>query len=115
MKPVILSDTTFHRIMRAVQRVEQMPVQGVLDPYAQGTGSFRPFVAYLGKLTASCTKGSTGTLKVYEGTPGSESVHATSFTVDVFNKFADLESGKWVIALGVGVQTLYAIAAECST
>ena len=64
----------------------------------------------LGKTDASHAKGASGTVSIYSGTPGSE----TDTTIDLtaFNKFANIDSGKWVwVSLYGG--NFYITAAEC--
>ncbi len=113
--PKILSDATYARMMRVIERVEAMPIQGGLDPNQQGSVSplrYAPFCGYIGKLTAACTKGSTGTLRVYEGEWGAETVTPSSFTVPFMNVFGNVSSGLWGAVVGMTVTGLYLISAE---
>lgn len=66
---------------------------------------------YLAKTTATWTKGTSQTLNLWAGTPGSES--QVSDQVIAWNKFANVASGKWVM-LARANSTFYLIAAECS-
>ena len=66
----------------------------------------------LGKTAASHAKGASGTIDVWAGkTMGSESV-VTGVTVSAWNRFAALDSGKWVHAEVVGADWELS-AAEC--
>ena len=65
---------------------------------------------YLGKTTAAWTKGTSQTITLWAGTPGSES--ALSDQVLAWNKFADVATGKFVM-LARANDTYYLIAAEC--
>lgn len=64
----------------------------------------------IGKTTVAHDKGETETIDIYSGsTKGSET---TDSTVDAYNRFADVESGKWVVAAWIdGGYEL--ISAEC--
>lgn len=51
----------------------------------------------LGKTDAAHAKGATGTISIYTGTTkGSETDSGRDIT-GVYNRFADLETGKWVL------------------
>lgn len=65
---------------------------------------------YLGKTSAAWTKGTSQTITLWAGTPGSEA--ALSDQVLAWNKFADVASGKWVM-LARANSSFYLIAAEC--
>jgi hypothetical protein len=66
---------------------------------------------YLSKTTATWTKGTSQTLTVYVGDGGSETA-STGETVEAWNKFATVQSGKWVM-LARANGTFYLVAAEC--
>lgn len=69
------------------------------------------FRVILGKTDAAHNKGSAGTVSIYSGaTQGSET--DTTNNVTVYNRFADVESGKWVLVIRVG-NGWEMIAAEC--
>lgn len=63
---------------------------------------YRPRVTpILGKTDASHAKGATGTISIYSGTTkGSETDTGENLT-GVYNRFADLASGKWVLCFPV--------------
>lgn len=65
---------------------------------------------YLAKTTETWAKGTSQTLNLWAGTPGSES--QLSDQVIAWNKFATVASGKWVM-LARANTTFYLIAAEC--
>lgn len=54
-----------------------------------------PFRSFVGKTDAAHAKGGTGTISIYAGTLGSET-DTTVNMPNVFNRFADVASGKWV-------------------
>lgn len=55
----------------------------------------KPMLWFLGKTDASHSKGATGTVSIYTGSLGSETDTTVNKT-GVYNRFADLASGKWV-------------------
>jgi hypothetical protein len=54
-----------------------------------------PMLSFVGKTDADHDKGATGTVSIYAGSLGSESDTGANMT-DVYNRFADIASGKWV-------------------
>ena len=66
----------------------------------------------LGKTTVQWSKGTTATIAIYSGgTAGSET--QTGTLAGAINKFADVQSSKWVM-LGLGpLNAWYLISAEC--
>lgn len=70
-----------------------------------------PIDIVLGKTNASHAAGASGTVNVYSGTVGSEAI-ITSMTVSAYNRFTDIDSGKWVFVTWVNGQP-YLSAAEC--
>lgn len=98
------------RIARVVRHVEG-------DPFGGGAPGFGGAVpirqVYLGKTDASHAKGASGTVSIYAGaTAGSES--DTGVNVTAWNRFADVDSGKWVHVTWRG-NGWDLSAAECST
>jgi hypothetical protein len=77
----------------------------------RGSGSAYASPHYLSKTTAAWSKGSKQTLTIYVGEPGSEAA-SSGDTVEAWNKFAAVASGKWVM-LARANGTFYVIAAEC--
>ncbi len=64
----------------------------------RGTYFNSPNNRRLGKTTTSHAKGSTETVDIYSGaTKGSEST--TGVTVEAYNRFADIATGKWVFVV----------------
>ena len=66
---------------------------------------------YLSKTTAAWTKGTKATLTLYVGDGGSEAA-SSGDTVEAWNKFANVATGKWVM-LARANGTFYLVAAEC--
>jgi hypothetical protein len=64
----------------------------------------------LGKTESRWTKGTQQTLTVWAGVPGEEK--QTSSVVIAWNKFATIESGRWVMLARVS-GSWYLVAAEC--
>lgn len=54
-----------------------------------------PLRMFVGKTDAAHSKGATGTISIYAGTLGSESDTNVNMT-GVYNRFANVASGKWV-------------------
>lgn len=77
----------------------------------KGSGSAYASPHYLSKTTAAWAKGTSQTLTIYVGSAGSEAA-SSGDTVDAWNKFAAIASGKWVM-LARANGTFYVIAAEC--
>jgi hypothetical protein len=73
-------------------------------------GSLRESSHYLAKTTSQWAKGTSQTLTLWGGTPGSEA--QLSDQVVAWNKFAAVASGKWVM-LARANATFYLVAAEC--
>jgi hypothetical protein len=74
------------------------------------TGTNAGFGAVIGKTSGAIDKGSSGTVKDYNGTAGSEADSGS--TITAFNAFADVADGKWVAAMQINGQW-YLVAAEC--
>jgi len=74
------------------------------------TGTNAGFGAVIGKTSGAIAKGSSGTVKVYNGTAGSESDSGS--TITAYNPFADVADDKWVAAMQINGQW-YLVAAEC--
>jgi hypothetical protein len=64
----------------------------------------------IGKTNGAISKGTSGTVKVYIGTPGSEV--DSGLTVAAYNRFGDVADGKWV-ECGWNGFGWYLTAAEC--
>jgi transcription elongation factor len=77
---------------------------GVTAP--PGAGRFHA----LGKTGSTWTKGTAQNVTVWAGAAGSE--QATSDVLRAWNKFATVQSGKWVMLGRIG-EHWYLIAAEC--
>ena len=92
-------------VVRKVLREERTPLPG-----SAVTGTPQP--RWLGKTAAAHDKDDTGTIDLYSGTTkGAETTTGVSIA-GVYNRFADLLSGKWVFIEFIdGGWELYA--AEC--
>jgi hypothetical protein len=64
----------------------------------------------IGKTDGAIDKGSSGTVKVYNGAAGSETDSGN--TIAAYNPFADVADDKWVAAAQINGQW-YLVAAEC--
>jgi len=51
---------------------------------------------YLGKTDASHDQGAAGTISIYSGTTKGSETDTTTNITGVYNRFSDLDSGKWV-------------------
>lgn len=73
----------------------------------------KPMLRFVGKTDASHAKSATGTISIWSGaTMGSESDTTVNKT-GVYNRFADLDSGKWVICQWVKDDDFELVAGEC--
>ena len=68
--------------------------------------------AVLCKTTAAWAKGSSATLQVWAGAPGSET--NTGVTLSAYNRYAAIASGKWCTVMLHRHGYYYVIAAECA-
>ena len=78
----------------------------------RGSGAAYASSHYLSKTTATWTKGTSQTLTIYVGDGGSEAA-SSGDTVEAWNKFATVQSGKWVM-LARANGGFYLTAAECN-
>jgi hypothetical protein len=88
----------------------------------ENSGRSQPPVSYHGhgddsdgvlcKTTAAWTKGTTATLQIWTGAPGSEA--NTGVTLDAYNRYANIASGKFCTVMLHRHGYYYVIAAECS-
>jgi len=65
----------------------------------------------LGKTNAAHAKSASGTINLWAGTAGSETI-ITSMTISAYNRFAALATGKWCVADWINGQW-YLTAGEC--
>lgn len=56
----------------------------------------RPMLWFLGKTDAAHSKGTTGTVSIWSGATVGSETDTTVNKTDVYNRFADLETDKWV-------------------
>ncbi len=104
------SRETWGRISRAVRGVENSGRGGSAPPADYGSGDDSD--AVLCKTTAAWAKGSSATLQIWAGEPGSET--NTGVTLTAYNRFAAIASGKWCSVMLHRHGYYYLIAAECS-
>jgi hypothetical protein len=72
-----------------------------------------PLLSFVGKTDGPHVKGTTGTISIYVGTLGSESDTTINMT-GVYNRFADVDAGKWVrCAWNADSNGWELVAAEC--
>ena len=106
---VLFTENAARRIADVVRRVEGTSGNTATRNRRQQTvhGAW----GILGKTNASHAKGAAGDVSIWAGDPGSES--DTGFDLeDVYNRFADVGSGKWVWCHHNG-KGWYLTAAEC--
>ena len=68
--------------------------------------------AVLCKTTSAWAKGSTATLQIWAGQPGSET--NTGVTLTAYNRYAAIATGKWCTVMLHRHGYYYVIAAECA-
>lgn len=88
-----LTATDVRTLRWLVQRVRTM---GLFDG-GDGRPQIRPVLV---KTDAAHAKGATGTVSIYSGTKGSETDTGENIE-GVYNRFADLATGKWALAFPV--------------
>ena len=106
--PSIFSDEAVAQIQ---QMFREFTARQKNLPGHRGTYFNSPNNRRLGKTTTAHAKAATETVDIYSGaTKGSEST--TGVTVEAFNRFADVATGKWVFVVFIdGGWELYA--GEC--
>src|SRR5690606_9236196 len=85
---------SYDRTRDAVRKVNREFPAAKRDPKTPKEPT--PFTLKIGKTDAAHAKGSSGTISVWTGPAGSETDSGKNITA--FNRFADLGSGKWVVA-----------------
>ena len=103
------SRDTWGRIFRAVRGQEN---GGRSQPPVSYQGQGDDSDGVLCKTTAAWAKGTTATLQIWAGAPGSET--NTGVTLDAYNRYAAIASGKWCTVLLHRHGYYYVVAAECS-
>lgn len=100
---------TARRVLRATRSFEGgvPPIGG-----ARVTSAGDDADAVLCKTTAAWAKGTSATLQIWAGAPGSET--NTGVTLTAFNRYAAIASGKWCTVMLHRHGYYYVIAAECS-
>ena len=103
------SRETWGRISRAVRGVENGGRDAKIGSPHQGSDDAD---AVLCKTTAAWAKGSTATLQIWTGEPGSET--NTGVTLSAYNRYAAIATGKFCTVMLHRHGYYYVIAAECS-
>jgi hypothetical protein len=91
-KPVAFTMKAAERVAAAVRLIEN---GGRGTGAATGRVNVQSASHFLSKTTAAWAKGTSATLAIYVGTPGSEA--ATSETLVAFNKFGDVKADRAVL------------------
>lgn len=100
---------TARRVLRATRVIEggSPPIGG-----ARVTSAGDDADAVLCKTTAAWAKGSSATLQIWAGQPGSET--NTGATLTAYNRYAAIATGKWCTVMLHRHGYYYVIAAECA-
>ena len=100
---------TARRVLRATRSFE-----GVVPPIggARVTSAGDDSDAVLCKTTAAWAKGSSATLQIWAGAPGSET--NTGVTLSAYNRYAAIATGKFCTVMLHRHGYYYVIAAECA-
>jgi len=104
------SRETWVRISRAVRGVENGGRDGNIGSPYQGSGDDAD--AVLCKTTSAWSKGSSATLQIWAGAPGSEA--DTGVTLTAYNRYAAIATGKFCTVMLHRHGYYYVVAAECS-
>lgn len=99
------------RIARQVRRMERNESQPVRRYGSRTTGGGDVYRILIGKTSAAHAKSAAGDVALYSGN-GAATLVATGDVVSAWNRFADIDSGKWV-ALAEVTWGYEIIAAEC--
>jgi len=117
MKPgpsngVLFDQAAARRIVRAVHAVEDgTPIgKSLRAPRVQSSSDDSD--AVLCKTTSAWSKGSSATLQIWAGPPGSET--DTGVTLTAYNRYADIAGGKFCTVMLHRHGYYYVVAAECS-
>jgi len=100
---------TARRVLRATRAIEggATPISG-----ARVTSAGDDSDAVLCKTTAAWSKGSSATLQIWAGAPGSET--NTGVTLTAYNRYAAIATGKFCTVMLHRHGYYYVVAAECS-
>lgn len=108
-KAAAFDGETARRVLRATRAIEGgSPSIGGARVTSSGDDSD----AVLCKTTAAWAKGSSATLQIWAGQPGSET--NTGCTLTAYNRYAAIASGKWCTVMLHRHGYYYVVAAECS-
>jgi len=100
---------TARRVLRATRAIEgeAPPIGG-----ARVTSAGDDSDAVLCKTTSAWSKGSSATLQIWAGAPGSEA--DTGVTLTAYNRYAAIATGKFCTVMLHRHGYYYVVAAECS-
>ncbi len=104
------SRQTWGRIFRSVRGYENGGRDNTVGPSATSAGDDAD--AVLCKTTAAWAKGSSATLQIWTGQPGSET--NTGVTIEAYNRYAAIATGKFCTVMLHRHGYYYVVAAECS-
>ena len=108
-KGTVFDGETARRVLRAVRSVEGGGL-GTAGPRVTSAGDDSD--AVLCKTTAAWSKGSSATLQIWAGAPGSET--NTGCTLTAYNRYAAIATGKFCTVMLHRHGYYYVVAAECS-
>ena len=111
-KGAIFDRGTAQRIVRAVHAIEDGTPIGKSQHAPRVRSSGDDSDAVLCKTTAAWSKGSSATLQIWAGAPGSEA--DTGVTLTAYNRYAAIASGKFCTVMLHRHGYYYVVAAECS-
>ena len=103
------SRETWGRISRSVRATENGGRDGTIGSPHLGSDDSD---AVLCKTTAAWAKGSTATLQIWAGAPGSET--DTGVTLTAYNRYAAIATGKFCTVMLHRHGYYYVVAAECA-
>jgi hypothetical protein len=104
------SRETWGRISRSVRSTENGGRDGTVNPPHGGSGDDSD--AVLCKTTSAWAKGTSATLQIWAGSPGSET--NTGCTLSAYNRYAAIATGKFCTVMLHRHGYYYVVAAECS-
>lgn len=116
MANVVLTPNAFRKIKDAIRTLERQHKNLLQRLHRLGSqkkriGRGTVTRLYLGKTDGAINKGASGTVSIWDGPEGEEEDTDRNMT-GVYNRFANIGSGKWVI-FAVFRGRKYIVAPEC--
>ncbi len=108
-KVVTATRETWHRIFRAIRGVESLDRDAIVGGPSYRSGDDADVV--LCKTTAAWAKGTTATLQIWTGKPGTET--NSGVTISAYNRYGAVATGKWCSVALHRHGWYYLIASEC--